>query len=93
MQHSRSSFFLALVFSAAVLPRIHADELPPLRWGADAEGGAPYIFKDPADASRNIGLEVDLAAALAKELGRPITFRQYNYESLLPGLAVGQRTA
>ena len=66
-----------------------AQEPPPLRWGADAEGGAPYIFKDPEDPRRNIGLEVDLAAALATELGRPINFRQYNYESLLSGLARG----
>ncbi len=68
---------------------IFAQEPPPLQWGADAEGGAPYIFKDPADPRRNIGMEVDLAAALAKELGRPIAFRQYNYDSLLSGLARG----
>jgi ABC-type amino acid transport substrate-binding protein len=46
----------------------------PLRWGADAEGGAPFIFKDPANLQKNVGFEVDLAAALAKELGRPIEF-------------------
>ncbi|MCC6420320.1 MAG: ABC transporter permease subunit [Gemmataceae bacterium] len=61
----------------------------PLRYGADAEGGAPYIFKDPADPTRYTGFEVDLAAALAKELDRPIEFRQYDYKNLVPGLDRG----
>jgi polar amino acid transport system substrate-binding protein len=60
-----------------------------LVWAADAEGGAPYIFKDPADPERNIGFEVEIAEALAKELGRPIQFKQYAYESLIPGVNRG----
>ncbi len=58
----------------------------PLRWAADAEGGAPYIFKDPKNPEHNIGFEVDLVDALAKELGRPIEFVQYDYKSLVPGV-------
>lgn len=65
------------------------DGLPPLRWAADAEGGAPYIFKDPHDPRKNIGYEVDLAAALAKQLGREIQFEQYNFDSLVSGLERG----
>ncbi len=61
----------------------------PLRWAADAEGGAPYIFKDPANPQRDIGFEVDLAQALARELQRPIQFRQYDYKSLIQGLERG----
>jgi polar amino acid transport system substrate-binding protein len=56
----------------------------PLLWGADEEGGAPYVYKDK-DLHR-VGFEVDLAAALARELGRPIEFKQYNFENLVPGL-------
>ena len=63
--------------------------MPPLRWGADAEGGAPYIFKDAADPTRNIGFEVELAAALGEELGRRIEFVQYRFEELVPGLIRG----
>ena len=59
---------------------------PPLRWAADAEGGAPYIFKDPKHPDRNVGFEVDLAAALEQELGRRIEFVQYDFSSLVPGL-------
>ncbi|MCS7160496.1 MAG: hypothetical protein RMJ19_08490, partial [Gemmatales bacterium] len=46
--------------------------LPPLRWGADAEGGAPYIFYDPERPDQLIGFEVDLIRALERELGRRI---------------------
>jgi polar amino acid transport system substrate-binding protein len=60
-----------------------------LRWGADAEGGAPYVFKNPDDPRTNIGFEVELAAALAKELGQQIEFHQYNYDSLVSGLERG----
>jgi len=64
-------------------------DLPPLRWAADAEGGAPYIFKDPRNPGRNIGFEVDLAEALQQELGRKIEFQQYNFKSLVSGLQRG----
>jgi polar amino acid transport system substrate-binding protein len=64
-------------------------DLPPLRWAADAEGGAPYIFKDPDRPDTNIGFEVELAAALADELGRRIEFVQYQFGSLVPGLQRG----
>ena len=46
-----------------------------LWWGADAQGGAPYVFQDPMDPNRLIGFEVDLADALAAKLGvraRPV---------------------
>lgn len=61
----------------------------PLRWAADAEGGAPYIFKDPDRPAENIGYEKDLADALAAELDRPIEFVQYQFSSLVPGLQRG----
>ena len=40
--------------------------LPPLRWAADAEGGAPTSSKTPNDPNRYVGFEVDLAAALER---------------------------
>lgn len=59
---------------------------PPLRWGADSEGGAPYIFKDPDQLDRNQGFEVDLVQSLSQELGETIAFQQYGYDNLLLGL-------
>ncbi|MFO0821489.1 MAG: ABC transporter substrate-binding protein/permease [Pirellulales bacterium] len=61
-------------------------ETAPLHWAADAEGGAPYLFKDPDDPNRNLGFEVDLTKAIAEQLKRPIEFHQYNYDSLVSGL-------
>jgi len=62
-------------------------EKSPLRWGADAEGGAPYVFKDPDDPAKNIGFEVDVAEALAKQLDRPIVFEQYQFDKLFEGVS------
>jgi len=58
-------------------------------WGADAEGGAPYIFPDPKDPSRLIGFEVDLADAIAGELGVKARHSQNAWDSLIPGLKRG----
>jgi len=66
-----------------------AEELPPLRWAADAEGGAPYICKSPNDLGAYVGFEVEIAAALEKELGRKIQFVQYDFKSLTSGLQRG----
>jgi len=60
-----------------------------LRWGADAEGGAPYVFRDPKAPEKVIGFEVDLAEALSKELEEPIEFQQYEFGSLLVGVERG----
>ena len=60
-----------------------------LRWGADAQGGAPYVFQDPMEPNRLIGFEVDLAEALAAKLGvraRPVLGP---WDSLLELLARG----
>lgn len=59
----------------------------PLVWGADLDGGAPYILRD--DDGNLVGFEVDLKEALARELGRPIEFKQYQFDSLLNGVHRG----
>jgi polar amino acid transport system substrate-binding protein len=73
--------------AADALARIRA--AGELRWGADAQGGAPYVFQDPMDPNDLIGFEVDLAAAIAGELGvraRPV---QGQWDVLLDLLARG----
>ena len=40
-----------------------------LLWGADAEGGAPYVYPDPQKPEQLIGFEYELAEALAAKLG------------------------
>jgi polar amino acid transport system substrate-binding protein len=76
---------LVIAFAALRSPTSGTD----LLWAADAEGGAPYIYKDPANPNSNKGFEVDIAAALARELGLPVHFKQYDYNSLFIGLQRG----
>jgi|GEM_PF-5736048 len=38
---------LASILVICLAPTAAAGERAPLRWGADAEGGAPYVFFDP----------------------------------------------
>ncbi len=57
-----------------------------LLWGGDAEGGAPYVFPDPKDPGRLVGFEVDLAEAIAKDLGVRAKFVQNQWDSLVPAL-------
>ncbi|OYX82810.1 MAG: hypothetical protein B7Y75_05980, partial [Azorhizobium sp. 35-67-5] len=57
-----------------------------LRYGGDSASGAPYIFKDPANPSRTIGLEVDIMAQLAPRLGGMPIFVQNRLDTLIAGL-------
>lgn len=58
-------------------------------WGADAEGGAPYIFPDPNNPEKYIGFEVDLAEAIANKLGVKAIHKQNAWDGLIPALERG----
>lgn len=60
-----------------------------LRWGADAQGGAPFIFQDPRDPNHLIGFEVDLADAIAQKLGVRAHPVQGQWDKLLELLGRG----
>ncbi|HEX5135364.1 MAG TPA: ABC transporter substrate-binding protein/permease [Planctomycetota bacterium] len=51
-----------------------------LRWGADEEGGGPYVFRD--DDERLTGFEVDLADAIGRYLGVKMEFVQGQWDRL-----------
>ena len=53
-----------------------------LRWGGDAEGGAPFVEADPADPSRVRGFDVDIAGMLARGLGGEPQFVQVAWSSI-----------
>jgi polar amino acid transport system substrate-binding protein len=57
-----------------------------LRWGADAGGGAPYVYKEDG---RLVGFEVDLAEELARRLDRRAEFVQQDWETLPQSLLRG----
>jgi len=65
-------------------------------WGADKEGGGPFVYPDPSDPARLAGFEVELAQMLASELGtslgRPVEarFAQAQWDTLPSLLGTGR---
>lgn len=53
-----------------------------LRWGGDAEGGAPFVEADPAHPARVRGFDVDIAGVLAERLSRAPEFVQVAWASI-----------
>ena len=66
-----------------------AQEPGVLRFGGDAEGGAPFMEADPNDTARVVGFEVDIAALLASGLGRSSRFVQVGFSNLDPAVERG----
>lgn len=86
---SRLALVVVLVGTTAANSFAQPNRPQPLLWAGDADGGIPFVFQDPDNPREVIGFEKDLADALARELNRPILFRQYAFDSLIPGLERG----
>jgi polar amino acid transport system substrate-binding protein len=82
--------FVTLLASVFLLVRGAAAQTPPeLRWGGDAEGGAPFVEADPNDPTRVVGFDVEVAQLLASDLGRVARFVQVGFTSLDASAARG----
>ncbi len=57
-------------------------DAPFLRWGGDAEGGAPFVEADPRDPTVLRGFDVEVANEIAKGLGRRPLFVQVAFQSI-----------
>src|SRR6476469_11030601 len=53
-----------------------------LRWGGEAEGGAPFVEADAADPSKVRGFDVEIAGMIATGLGRQPRFLQVAWASI-----------
>lgn len=74
---------LALLWSVLIAARsVGAQEARELLWGADAEGGAPFVEADPADPTRVRGFDVEIAELVAGALGRTPRFLHVAFASL-----------
>ena len=73
---------LALLLACATAITLHAQPPPVLRWGGDAEGGAPFVEADPSDPSKLAGFDVEIAELIARKLGRTPQFLQVQFTSL-----------
>lgn len=88
------SFLASLAFATAAVAQVslpaHYRDAGVLRWGADAEGGAPFVFVDARDPrGGEVGFEVDLARELGAVLGLELRRVQAPYESLVQVLDRG----
>ncbi|GAB5466005.1 MAG: ABC transporter substrate-binding protein/permease [Candidatus Kapaibacteriales bacterium] len=57
-----------------------------IRWAADTESGAPYVFEDPANPTKLIGFEAEIINAIAKSVGYKTKFVQNSWDGLIPGI-------
>jgi polar amino acid transport system substrate-binding protein len=79
-----------LLVSIVTLAEINLTaQSPALRWGGDAEGGAPFVEADPTDPAKLVGFDVEIAALIARELGREPQFVQVAFTSLDQSAARG----
>jgi polar amino acid transport system substrate-binding protein len=94
-QRRASALAIAALAVCAIALTARADTLDEIRargalvWGADAQGGAPFEFPDPERPARLIGFEVELADALAAQLGVGARMQQGAWDQLLELLARG----
>ena len=79
----------AAILTSLLAATSSAQEPAELRWGGDAEGGAPFVEADPRDPSRVIGFDVEIARLLAEGLGRVPRFVQVGFTSLDAAAARG----
>ncbi|MBS4073964.1 ABC transporter permease subunit [Ameyamaea chiangmaiensis] len=87
----RCLVLLALVMGAFHGPAARAEGAP-LRWASDAQANVPFVFHDPAHQNELTGFEYEIAQALGRRLGRPMTFVQNDWDGLIPGLRRGLYT-
>lgn len=80
---------LFLFFNLLVSLHSHASTSDLLRWAADANSGAPFVFRDAENPDRIIGLDVDVINLVAAKLNMRAEFVQNNWDGLIPGLLAG----
>lgn len=89
MQYTAGVVTVRLVIAIAVLCGVLGEPLSAqaqddavMRWGADAEGGAPFVEADPSDPARVRGFDVEVAELIAGALGRTPRFLHVAFASL-----------
>ena len=92
--YRRAAFVMAVALAAAAPAR--ADALADVRssgalaWGADQEGGGPYVYPRDDDPSQVTGFEVEIAGALARRMGVRPVFVQGQWDRMPELLRAGR---
>jgi polar amino acid transport system substrate-binding protein len=79
---TRAFAFVLLVCLTIVPASLRSQNRQELRWGGDAEGGAPYVEADASDPTRVVGFDVEIAQLFAAGLGRTPRFVQVGFTSI-----------
>jgi polar amino acid transport system substrate-binding protein len=77
---------LFLVITVFFICNVNLQSQNTLRWAADSESGAPYVFQDPENPELLIGFEAEIIRAIARNLGMNEVFVQNQWDGLIPGL-------
>ena len=88
----RASIVFVLAAALALHPTgaaAQAAEAAELRWAGDAEGGAPFVEADPANPEQVVGFDVEIAALIARGVGRVPRFVMITYTSIDQSIARG----
>ena len=84
------AFALAVATSHALGAPQGTDGTPAeLRWAGDAEGGAPFVQADPSHPDQVEGFDVEIAALMARGLGRAPRFVMIYFTSIDQSIARG----
>ncbi|MCX6550917.1 MAG: ABC transporter substrate-binding protein/permease [Acidobacteria bacterium] len=73
---------LAATIAVAQAPRPSPAPSGDMRWGGDPEGGYPYVEADPADPTKVVGFDVDVATLIATGLGLRPQFVSVQFTSI-----------
>ena len=82
LQYHRTLWLFALVLVVCLAARTAAAQAPGFRWAGDSEGGAPFVEADPSHPDQQVGFDVEVAALLARGLGRTPQFVQIMFASI-----------
>ncbi len=77
------SFLFSIFCIFAWRPEAHSKTL---RWAADTESGAPFVFYEPQNIQQMTGFEYDIVQLLSQKLNREPIFVQNAWDGLILGL-------
>mgnify|MGYP002784956379 CR=1 FL=1 len=80
--------WIAVLMTALVTGRATA-QVTEFRWAGDPEGGAPYVEASPSDPNALVGFDVEIAALMARGLGRTPSFVFVSFYSIDQSIARG----
>jgi polar amino acid transport system substrate-binding protein len=74
--------FVCIATVVMFVSAVYGADTQILRWGGDAEGGAPFVEAMPSDPSKVEGFDVEVAETIARGLGRKAQFVQVAYDAI-----------